>query len=174
VGRPSSLKPLWFAAFLWTWVVSAPLSAASAAKAAPVHNKLALGVPVAGAQIHWGFASKWALEARFLQGKAESETDEIKSNVFGLRLYRYLNRPLRWRFFWGLEVAKTDSQSDTSTYETTGTALGGFIGTEFYLARRLSVGMDVGPYAISSETRGGTTDSEIDTVINAFMNFYLL
>jgi hypothetical protein len=75
----------------------------------------------------------------------------------------------------GLEGAATRSSSSSNDYKTTGFALGGFAGTELYLLKRLSIGVDVGPYMLTSQVRQSeTTDGDVAIVINTFMNFYFL
>jgi hypothetical protein len=149
-------------------------------QAADMPHTLALGATVVGAQLHWGFASKWALEVRALrdQEKEESDTGTITAYATGLRAYRYF-RPAtaghRTRIYMGLEAASTRSTSDNNDYKTSGFAFGGFGGAEIYLLRRLSLGLDMGPYVISSKVRGGNTSSgEMSVVVNTYMNFYLL
>lgn len=146
------------------------------AKAEQYPHKLAVGTTYIGAQLHWGFAEKWALEFRALTGEADSTTEgTVTGKAYGVRAYRYLRRPSRVRFFFGGEVASTYSRSSTYDYETSGLALGGFGGTEIYLLKRLSVGLDVGPYLLSTKVRGGNTEEgEVTFVINSFMNFYFL
>lgn len=145
-------------------------------RAADFRNKLALGATYGGAQIHWGFAKKWALEARGLKGEQTSTEGTLTSTVYSLRGYRYFRAPSRLRFYMGLEGASTHSKSNGfNAYETTGFAAGGFGGSEIYLMRRLSVGVDVGPYLISSSVRRtDTAESEFSIVINAYLNFYFL
>jgi hypothetical protein len=144
-------------------------------QAEEVPHKLAVGTTYIGAQLHWGFAEKWAVEARVLTGEAQSSVGNVTSTAAGLRGYRYFRRPSRIRFFMGLEAASTRSYSKQYDYETSGVAFGVFGGTELYLLRRLSVGVDVGPYLLSSKVRNSNTgDANVSIVINSFMNFYFL
>ena len=79
------------------------------------------------------------------------------------------------RFFLGLEGASTRSTTYDSTYETSGWAAGSFGGTEIYLMKRLSIGLDAGPYYLASEVHGSDVkNGEVTIVINSFMNFYFL
>lgn len=143
--------------------------------AATISNKLALGVTYGGGLVHWGFARKWALEFHGMQGEATGTDGTIKSTVFGLRMMRYFRAPSRLRFYAGLEGASTHSTSDRTEYDTSGFAAGAFGGTEIYLLRRLSVGVDIGPYLLSTNVRRSqTTDGDVTIVINSFMNFYFL
>ncbi|MFN0118153.1 MAG: hypothetical protein ACKVQC_07695 [Elusimicrobiota bacterium] len=145
-----------------------------------VPHTLALGATVIGAQLHWGFSRKSALEIRMLKHKENNDTTEntLTAYAYGLRTYRYF-KPImagkRTRLYMGLEAASTRSTSSTYDYKTTGFALGGFGGTEIYVLRRLSLGFDLGPYVVSSKVRGSDTSSgEILVVVNTYMNFYFL
>jgi hypothetical protein len=145
-------------------------------QAGEVPHKLAVGATVVGAQVHWGFAKRWAVELRALKDETTSETSgEVTAYAYGVRGYRYFRRPSRLRFFMGVEAAATRSYSSLYEYETTGYAFGGFGGAEIYLLRRLSVGVDAGPYFLSSEVRrSNTSEGETAIVVNSFMNFYFL
>ena len=56
-----------------------------------------------------------------------------------------------------------------------GFATGAFGGIEIYLLRMLSLGVDAGPYLLSTRVRGtDTRDGEVVMVANTFMNFYFL
>jgi hypothetical protein len=140
-----------------------------------VSHKLALGAAYGGGQIHWGLAKKWAMELRGLKGKQTGNEGEVSSTVIGVRGYRYFRPPSRIRFYLGLEAASTRGKAPVNNYQTTGVAIGGFAGTEIYLMKRLSVGVDIGPYSISTRVRrSATSDQELYIVINSFMNFYFL
>jgi hypothetical protein len=144
-------------------------------KAASVPHKLAVGTTYIGGQLHWGFAQKWALEFRGLKSKQTTDQETVTAYAYGARGYRYFRSPSRVRFFMGLEGAATRSSSSSNDYKTTGFALGGFAGTELYLLKRLSIGVDVGPYMLTSQVRQSeTTDGDVAIVINTFMNFYFL
>lgn len=144
--------------------------------AAPVPHTLAIGTTYIGGQVHWGFAKKYALELRGLRNKEEStEEGTITGTVIGLRGYRYFRPPSRVRFFIGVEGATTRSYSSSYDYKTSGFAFGAFSGTELYLLKHLSVGVDVGPYLLTSRVQNSSTqDGEMFIVVNSFMNFYFL
>jgi hypothetical protein len=143
--------------------------------AADAFNKLAVGVTYKGGQVHWGFAKKWAVELRAVKAEQASSAGTVTSSAVGLRGIRYFRAPSRLRFYTGLEGASTQSDSSTDNYKTSGFAIGGFAGSEIYLLKRLSVGVDIGPYFLSSEVRrSDTSDGEVYIVINSFMNFYFL
>lgn len=166
----NSTVPTRFLLILCVWL-GFPL----VSNAAELPHKLALGVTNVGVQVHWGFADKWALEARGLKGEENSSEGTISSTVYGLRGYRYFRAPSRVRFYFGAEGAATYSHTDRYDYKTTGFAAGGFFGSEIYLMKRLSVGVDAGPYFLSSKVKdSNTSDSEVYIVINSFMNFYFL
>lgn len=150
--------------------------AAPAVWGADVPHKLAVGTTYIGGQIHWGFANRWALELRALKGeKTSTNTGTVTGNAYGMRGYWYFRRPSRVRFFTGLEAAATRSTSESYNYKSTGMAFGGFAGTEIYLLKRFSIGVDVGPYFLSTKVRNtDTSDGETTFVINSFMNFYFL
>lgn len=140
--------------------------------------KLAIGTTYIGGQVHWGFAKKWALEMRSLKSEDEGQEGTVMAEVFGARGYYYFRAPSRVRFFVGLEAASTKCTSSQYNFQTKGVAFGGFTGTELYLLRRLSVGVDVGPYFLSSKVErsqyNSSNDGEMTFVINTFMNFYFL
>ncbi len=142
---------------------------------ADIPHRLALGTTVIGGQVHWGFADRWAVEARVLTGKEESQAGTVTGAAYGLRGYWYFRKPSRVRFFLGGEVAATRSYSQRYDYETNGMAYGAFGGSELYLLKRLSVGVDMGPYLLTTRVRDSETrNGEIVSVINTFMNFYFL
>ena len=145
-------------------------------RAADVPHRLAAGTTYIGGQLHWGFSERWAVEVRALTGEKDTTTmGTVTGSAYGLRGYWYFRRPSRVRFFTGVEAATTRSTSDLHNYKSTGMAFGGFAGTELYLLKRLSVGVDVGPYYLTTKVRNtATTDGETAFVVNSFMNFYFL
>ncbi len=146
------------------------------AQADDMPHRWAVGTTYIGGQLHWGFAERWALELRALKDeKADPSAGTMEASVYGLRGYRYFRKPSRLRFYAGIEGATTHSKSNLNAYTTSGFAIGGFGGTEIYLIKRLSVGIDVGPYLLTTKVHNSQTDdSEVAIVINSFMNFYFL
>lgn len=147
-------------------------------RAASVPYKLAIGTTYIGGQLHWGFARKWAFELRNLKSREEGAEGTVTAKVLGARGYYYFRAPSRARFYMGLEAASTESSTSEYYFQTKGTAFGCFTGTELYLLRRLSVGVDVGPYFLSSKVQrtpySPGNDGDMYFVINTFMNFYFL
>lgn len=153
------------------------ISCSPSAQADSVPHKLAIGTTYIGGQVHWGFAKKWAVEVRSLKSEDKGQEGTVKAEAVGARGYYYFRPPSRVRFFMGLEGASTKSFSSQYNFQTSGTAFGAFMGTELYLMRRLSVGVDVGPYILSSkvkDARINNGDGDMYFVINSFMNFYFL
>jgi hypothetical protein len=137
--------------------------------------RLALGISYTGGQIRYQFNPRWATETRYQFGSAGSnEGGTIHSNVFGLRLYRFM--PIRPRLAWylGGEGARAQTSSRTTDYRTTGFALGAFSGVEYRILPRVAVSADIGPYMISlKEQLSGVSQTGLDFVVNTAVNVYL-
>jgi hypothetical protein len=134
----------------------------------------AAGASYTGFQLRYQFSCRWAVEGRAQFGSADSDYGKVSSKVFGIRGYRFF--PFRDYLAWytGGEVAYARAQSDTTSYETKGFAAGGFGGMEYRIAKRVSVGVDIGPYIISlRETQTQMTQTSLDFVVNTAINFYL-
>ncbi len=163
-----------FAGFL---IIAAFLAIPCSAQAESVepYHELSLGATYIGAHIHLGFGSRWAAEARTVSGHADSTSGRITANSYGLRAYRYFRAPSRIRFFLGAEGALTTSSARQNNYKTNGTAFGAFAGTEIYATRRLSIGLDAGPYFLVTKVRNtSTSETGVEFVVNSSLNFYFL
>ena len=153
----------------------------------PEPRRLALGLNDEGGQIRLHIKQKWAVEARFLTGTSPSNDGTVRSQVFGLRGYRFFNEHYRCRLYLGLEgsFAKTWISSPDATTSgvianvpafghTMGFAGGGFLGVEYRLARRVDVDMDMGPYWIRLDEQATNTQlSSWDYVLNMAVLFYV-
>src|SRR5262245_48613350 len=73
---------------------------------------LAVGVSYTGFQLRYQFSSKWAAEARYQFGKAESNYGDVQADVFGLRGYRFI--PYRRHLSWyvGAEAAHAHAKAN--------------------------------------------------------------
>src|SRR5437016_1082132 len=54
-------------------------------------ERLSIGINYTGGQIRWNFSPRWSSELQFQQGKAASNYGDVKSQVYGLRAYRFFN-----------------------------------------------------------------------------------
>ncbi len=139
-------------------------------------ERLGIGLNYTGGQVRWRLSSRWAMEGRVQFGSADSDFGRVRSNVFGLRAYRFLPFGQHERISWylGGEGAYAKASSNSYNYSTTGFAFGGFGGLEYRLLSRLSVGADIGPYVISlKEQQTGLTSTGLDFVVNTALIFYL-
>jgi hypothetical protein len=140
---------------------------------APAH-RLALGFSFIGGQVRWSFTKKWAAEFQFQTGKASSHYGDVRANVFGLRAYRFLKNWRRMAFYAGPEVAYAEATAEEASYKTTGMVIGAFGGFDYYVAKRFSLGIDIGPYLISlKEKQTGLSQTNLDFVVNATLNWHL-
>jgi hypothetical protein len=140
----------------------------------PPRYRLAAGISYTGFQVRYHLTGRWAAEGRFQFGKADSNYGDVKSNVEGIRLYRFL--PYRPKLSWylGGEAAHASAEAQESSYKTDGFALGVFGGMEYRVLKRVSVGVDIGPYAIAlKEQQTGQSQSSLDFVVNTALNFYI-
>ncbi len=140
-------------------------------------ERLSIGLNYTGGQVRWRLSPRWAAEGRLQFGSADSNYGKVHSNVFGLRAYRFIPCTEREKVSWylGGEAAYTTAESDSTSYRTTGFAMGGFGGLEYRILSKLSAGVDIGPYVISlKEKQTGLTSTGLDFVINTALNFYVL
>ncbi|MEK6542985.1 MAG: hypothetical protein AABZ44_00910 [Elusimicrobiota bacterium] len=142
-------------------------------KATAAIPNLAITIPYTGIGIHYNISPAWALEARYLTDKYDSDRfGDITSDVIGLRAQRYLLAARKVWPFIGAETAYVTSKN--ATYKTSGFASGAFVGAEFFTLRRASFGLDVGPYVVSlEEDRTKVSSTGLEFVINAFINLYV-
>jgi len=145
--------------------------ARSAEPASP--ETLALGVNVIGGQIDYAFNRAWRGELRFVSGSQESSVGTVSSQVVGLRAYRLFGASAT-RFYAGAEAAFIRAKQNGSGLRTTGGALGGFIGLERRIARRVALGVDAGPYAVTlRESASRASSTSVEFVLNTFILFYV-
>lgn len=156
----------------------------------PAPHRFAIGITDLGPQLRYQINPHWAGEARFVTGTASSNEGQIRSQVFGLRGYRFFDEHRRCKLYLGMEgaLAKTSIQSTSSSASPTGNsvaeisgfgstsgyALGGFAGVELRVTRRIAFDADMGPYLIGlKEKVTGASDSSWDFVMNAAVIFYI-
>jgi len=153
---------------LLVWLAS---PAQSGETASP--KTLAVGVNVIGGQIDYAFDRAWRGELRFVTGSQASSTGTVSSQVTGLRAYRLFGASAT-RFYAGAEAAFIRAKKSGSALRTTGGALGGFIGLERRIAKRVALGVDAGPYAVSlRESASRASSTSIEFVLNTYILFYV-
>lgn len=139
------------------------------ALAAPVFGEsqkgdFGIGLNYPGVGVRYQMSAKTSIEA-----KVQTETDIL---VAGLRMYRYFAPGQRGRLFWGLEADTVSFQGEVSK----GSGFAGelFFGGEYFVAKRLSLQMDMGPAYIAL-TDGDTSVSVngVEYVVNFGINYYL-
>jgi hypothetical protein len=123
-----------------------------------------IGLNYPGLGVRYLVSDNTAIEA-----KVQTEPDIL---VAGLRLYRNFSSRPYGRLFWGLEGDYVSFKGDVS--EGTGFAGEIFFGGEYFVAKRLSLQMDLGPAYIAL-TDGDTSLSVngVEMVINFGINYYL-
>jgi hypothetical protein len=138
------------------------------------YTRLAVGACYAGGQVRLGLTPRWAVELRALTGASEGEAGERTDSFVGsLRVYRRLGGSGRWRFFSGGEGGYASADAQGKAGDSGGYIAGVFGGMEYYPLKRLSLGLDAGPYFISlKQNSGAVTDSTVDIVLNSSINFY--
>jgi hypothetical protein len=153
----------------------------------PAPLRLAFGVNDLGAQLRFHVTPEWAAEARMTIGSSSSEVGSVRSQVFGLRGYRFFKEHRRCKLYLGLEGDRAQTSirnfnpnsgssiaNEPGFGNTSGYAAGGFAGIEFHVARRVAVDLDMGPYLIDlKEKVTGASSSNWDFVMNTAVNIYL-
>lgn len=138
-----------------------------------LRRALGIGFAYTGGLLRWGFKEVWSVEAHYLFGSAGSNDSDVKAQVYGSRGYRYFRPDKRLQFFAGPEVGYITAKS--SVLKTTGYIVGGFAGMEYYLTRRFSIGLDLGPYYTHVKEKSiNFSDSGMDFILNSFLTFYIL
>jgi len=146
----------------------------------PYMRKLGLGAVYTGFQVRAGFLKSWSAEMRYLLAQAETESRTVKSSVVSGRIYKHfrINRPIQlyaggdFSYGWANGSASSGS-AYSGDLKASGYAAGGFGGIEYYILRRLSIGLDIGPYYIDmKEKTTGERDRGLDFVFNTFINVY--
>lgn len=132
-----------------------------------------VGLTTLGGQVRAIFHDKWAAEIRYLTGSEGSDLGEVRAHLYGLRGYRFFSLRGRTQYYLGAEAAFYNASNSSRVYETEGRAAGGFAGMERALWSRWRVGVDVGPYVLSTEEKvTKVSDTNIDFVLNAYLLFY--
>lgn len=135
-------------------------------------RSLAAGLAYTGILFRKGFKRDYSAEAHYVFGQAGSSNDDLFAHVLGLRGYRHFRTDRRLQPFAGLEGAYILAETRIQT--TSGYLSGGFVGIEYYITTRFSLGIDLGPYYIwIKEKDFGTTAGGVDFVLNSFLNFYI-
>ena len=147
-------------------------SVRSETEAPELKRKLGVGFAYIGGLIRYGFLKHWSAELHYLVGSADSNDGTVNSKLIGTRGYRHFRVDHRLQFYTGLgfDFASADSISIKSN----GYLSGGFVGTEYYIFPRLSLGLDLGAYYLSLKDKNSSiSDSGIDFILNTFLNFYI-
>jgi len=148
--------------------------AASAGAATRPAPRLGVGVNYVGGQVAYQCRGPWRAEARYQTGQEGSGDSRSRAAILGLRAYRFFKGEGRTRAYLGLEAAHVSASQKAGEWKAQGLALGGFVGLERALGRRLALGFDIGPYVIGLEensTRVRSTDVEF--VANTFLMFWV-
>jgi hypothetical protein len=147
-----------------------PLSAAPPEKT-EFRRSWGVGLGMIGPLVRKGFKKDYSLEGHYFFG--ETGDDDLSAHVFfGMRGYRHFRTDRRLQLFAGLEADYV--LGETRIQKSTGYLTGGFAGIEYYLTRRLSLGLDLGPYYVwLKEKDFGNSGGGVDFVLNTFLNFYI-
>jgi outer membrane protein with beta-barrel domain len=130
-------------------------------------ERLSIGLNYTGGQVRWNFSPHWATELQYQQGKASSNYGDVKSQVYGLRIYRFFNTSSRFSLYTGPEYAYAQAKPETSSFRVKGFVLGAYGGLEYRVTKRISVDADLGPYVISlKETQTKEDSTNLDFVLN--------
>ncbi len=133
------------------------------------------GLTYTGGLIRAGFGERWAVDARFLYDVTNTSNGDVKSQIIGARGYFSFRTRKKLQPYVGIEADYVSSKLNNGTsYDVTGFTTGGFLGLEYYLTNRISLGVDMGPYYIKlKESSLSQSASEFDFVANSFLNFYI-
>ena len=139
-----------------------------------VTHALGFGVNYLGGQVRYLFSPAWACEVRYATGQASSTLGAVSSRVFGLRGYRFYGGSQRdLQLVLGAEADYLMAGQKSTNYGTSGTAIGGFLGMEYHLTHRFSLGINIGPYLISlREKTSHDSSSSLEFVADSYINFY--
>jgi hypothetical protein len=111
--------------------------------------RFSAGVNYAGGQFRWDLSQSWATELRLQTGSSISEYGSVRATVPSLRAYRFFRPQQSVRPFLGAEGGYVFTDSSNSFGITvSGPTFGVFGGMEWRLARRLALGVSVGPYGM--------------------------
>jgi opacity protein-like surface antigen len=143
---------------------------AAAQDAPPVPHTLALGVNYLGGQLDYDFGRGHRLELRYLTGKTDSDEGRITSSTLGLRGYQRFKINGPYHPYVGAEVAYVNSKVGGGVYSVHGFAPGVFVGIDRKLWRRISAGLDIGPYLFALNERStDTRTTSVDIIANVFI-----
>ena len=135
-------------------------------------RSLGAGLAFTGPLIRKGFKNNYSAEFHYLFGFAGSSDDDVSAHVFGLRGYRHFRTDKRLQPYAGIESAYILAK--TRILSSSGYALGGFAGVEYYITRRFSIGLDMGPYYVWIKEKDiGASGGGVDFVLSTFVNFYI-
>ena len=135
-------------------------------------RKLGVGLSYTGGLIRYGFLKHWATELHFLTGSADSNDGTVKSKLVGIRGYRHFRTDERLQLYTGLEFGH--ASADSTSIKSEGVLGGGFVGTEYYILPRLSLGLDLGGYYLDLKEKNSIdSESGVDFILNSFLNFYI-
>ncbi len=135
-------------------------------------RSLAAGLAFTGPLIRKGFKNDYSAEFHYLFGSAGSSDDDASAHVFGLRGYRHFRTDKRLQPYAGIESAYILAK--TRILKSSGYAAGGFAGVEYYITRRFSIGLDIGPYYVWIKEKDiGASGGGVDFVLSTFVNFYI-
>ena len=159
------------AAVLGVFSLCAPASAADG----PQSYRFAVGVDYGGAHLHWGLTPRWATELRWQRASSQSGDGRVRAEAFGLRGVRYSSEWKSWRFLGGVEGDYVAADAAGTTHaRVSGAGLGAFIGAEARVTRRITIGVDAGPYLLSLKERTThASDSSVEFVANSSLSVYL-
>ncbi len=172
----------YLAAFLLACAIAAVNARAdlfAAEPPAPAHSgesqfRRSFGVGFAniGFLMRKGFKNNYSAEVHGLFGEANAHSDDVSAVVIGTRGYRHFRANRRAQPYVGLEGAYV--MAETRVQDSDGFALGGFLGIEYYLLSRLSLGFDLGPYYVRIKEKAlGTSGGGVDFVLSTYLNFYI-
>lgn len=152
----------------------APPSLVLNPKTMEARYRFAVGASYTGMQLRYHLGSRYAMELRLQTGTADSAFGEVHSDVYGLRLQRFIPYRSHWAWYLGGEAAYAKSEVWNSTLKVKGFAAGAFGGMEYRVLPRVAIGADIGPYVISlREETTRASQSSLDFVVNTAINFYL-
>jgi hypothetical protein len=127
------------------------------------NRKCGIGVNYLGVGLKYFLSKKVGLE-----WKTQFDAGII---LTGVRGYFYVRDLWKFLFFAGIETDYVLFKTDKITGD--GFVYGIFIGSEYFLLKRVSIQLDIGPYGISLRDRNtGIMLSSMDYVVNFGINWY--
>ena len=133
-------------------------------------ESISLGINSLGGQMRYLFAPAWAAEARYTTGSAA----QVRAHTFGLRGYRLFKTGKIIKPYLGAEVAYATASQRSTGYQARGQAVGCIGGIEYRMSKRLSIGLDIGPYVLMLRSGNtGRSDTSLNFVGNCQVNIYV-